>query len=228
VAAVIDDGDLIDTEALHGVGDEMADGINLIGIKAAAADIYEHGGRGFHALLGEEEPILRLHDHDASGAHTLHLDDGAAELALEGAEVICALHEVGETELALVENLEAHTVSARDTLAGKIHAKLVHLIGGHLHGGAAGGDLVRDVLRLEIADDGGGVLVPHAGVEELVIRTLRPKDDPDESARNGERGHHKGDALIEAELLPKGDERVGEIFHRTGRGSRREKAEENL
>ena len=125
-----------------------------------------------------------------------------------------ALHKVGEAKLALVENLEAHAVATRESLAGEIHAELVNLVSRHRHGGAAGGDLVRDILRLEIADDGRGVLLAHARVEELHIRALGPKHHAHEPADHREGGDDERDPLVEAELFPEIEERLGKIFHR--------------
>jgi len=48
--------------------------------------------------------------------------------------------------------------------------------------------LVRDVLRLEIADDRRGVFVAHPGVEELIIGPLRPEHNRDESGCDAEGG----------------------------------------
>ena len=163
-AAVVDDRHLIRQEALHGVGHEVADRVDLINLEPATPDIHKDGSGGFHALFGQQQPVFRLHDHHPRRAHALQLRDGAGKFALHRAQVIRPLHEIGKSELTLVEDFKADALAARQALARKIHPELVNHARGHLHGTASGGDLVRNVLRLQIADDGGGVLVAKARI----------------------------------------------------------------
>ncbi len=169
-AAIVDDGNLVRTEALHGVGYEVADGVDLVGLEAAAAHVDENGSGGLTPCSVRRRRFSGCTIITRAARTPGELADGAGEFALEGAEVIGALDEVAQAELALVEDFEAHALAARDALAGEIHAELVDACRREPNGRAAGGNLVRDVLRLQVADDGGGILVAHARVEQLVSR----------------------------------------------------------
>ncbi len=200
----------------------MADRVDLVGLEAAAAHVDEDGGGGLHAVVGEEQAVFGLDDHHARGADPGELADGAGELALQRAQVVGALDEIAEAELALVEDFKANALPARQALGGEIHAELVDALGRDGHGGAAGGNLVRDVLRLQVADDGGGVLVAEARVEQLVIGPARPEHDGDHAADDGEGGHGQRHALVEAELRPEGQKGGGKFLHERRSGEENE------
>ena len=174
MAAVVDDGDLIGRKTLHRVGDEMSDGVDLIRFETASAHIDEDGRGGLHSLLGEQQPVFGLNNHHPRGADAVQLHDGASKFALHRAKIVGALDKVGKAKLPLVENLEAHAIAARQTFGCEIHAELVDLVGRHLNRRAASADDVRDVLRLEMADDGRGILFAQAGIQQLVVGTARP------------------------------------------------------
>jgi hypothetical protein len=216
---LVDDGDLVRNEALHRVSDEVADGVDGVGVEATGGELDENGGGRLDVLIGQQEAVFRLHDHEAGGADALKLGDGASELALESAAVVGALHEIGEAELALVEDLEADAVAGGNALSGHLHAEAVDLIGGNVDGGAAVGDFVRNVLRLELAHDGGGVFLGETAVEELEIGTSRPHDQRDEADHDDAGGEDDRDALVEAEFLPECEEGLGEVFHLADRRS---------
>ena len=213
MAAVVHHSDLIGGEALDGVGHEVADGVDLVGLEACAAHVDEHRGGRTDALVGEEESVFRLHDHHPRGADALQLGDGAGEFALDGTEVIGALDEVAEAELALVENLKTDAVATGQALAREIHADLVDLVGRDRDRAAARRHLVRDVLRLQVRDDGGGILVAQTRVKQLVIGPARPDHERDHAGGHHECGDDQRDALVQAELLPQGEQGRGEILH---------------
>jgi hypothetical protein len=191
----------------------VTDGVDLVDLKPATADVDEHGGGRLHALIGEEEPILRLYNHHAGGADAVQLRDRAGEFTLHGAQVVGPLHEIGEAKLAFVENLEAHAIAAGQSLAREIHADLVHHVARHLDGGAAGGDLMRNILGLQLADDRCGILLTHARVEQLVVGSLGPEHDARHTAEHGHGCNDQRHALVETELFPEIQEGLGEIFH---------------
>jgi len=216
---VVDDRHLVGLQTLDGVGDEIADGVHGLGFEARTGEFDEDRGGRLDALAGEEEPVLGLDDHDAGRAHALELGDGPAELALEGAQVVRALDEVAQAELALVEDLEADAVAGREALGGQVHPQAVNPVGGHVDRAAAGRHLVRDALGLELADDRGGVPVAEAAVEELVVGPARPEHEGAEAGQHAGGGDHERNALVEAELLPEGEQGLREGFHRgSGRG----------
>ena len=152
VAVVVDDGDLVGHEPLNGVGDEVADRVDLLGLKAALGKLDENGGGRLDGLVSQQQAALGLDDHDAGGLHALQLRDRAGELALEGADEIGALDEIAQAELALVENLKAHAVAGRDALAGEVHAQAVNLIRRNIHGRTPGTDRMGDVFGLQLAE----------------------------------------------------------------------------
>ncbi len=71
VSVVVHHGDLVGLESLDRIGDQMADRVHLIGIEPAAAEVDEDRGGRLDVLVGEEQPVFRLHDHDPRGAHAL-------------------------------------------------------------------------------------------------------------------------------------------------------------
>jgi len=123
------------------------------------------------------------------------------------------LHEIGEAELPLVENLKAHAVAGGHTFRSEVHAQAVDLRGGHVNGAAAVGDFVRDVLRLELRDDLRRVLFGEAAVEELIVGLARPDHQAGQTDGDGQRGDDEGDALVEGELAPETQKGLGEGFH---------------
>jgi len=120
-AAVVDNGDLVRPETLHGVRHEVADGVDLIGIEPATADIDKDRGRGLDALLGSGGgDFFRLRNHDAGGTHALELDNRAAKFALEVRGGNSCVARIGEAKLAFVENFETHALAAGNAFAGEI------------------------------------------------------------------------------------------------------------
>jgi hypothetical protein len=180
----------------------VPDGVDLFGRHAASAQIDEDGGAGLDRLVDEEQAVLGLHDEHARAAHAFELGDCAGELALEGASVVGALDKVGYAEVALVEDLEADALPARQALAGEVHAEAVDLLGGNKDGGAAGLGAIRDVAALEVADNGGGVLLAEAAVEQLVVGTSRPAHKRRQPGDDDHRGDDQRDALVYAEMSP--------------------------
>jgi hypothetical protein len=138
------------------------------GFEPAAAHVDEDGGGGLHALLGEQQAVFRLHDHHAGGADARQLGDRAGELALHGPQVIGALDEIAQAELALVENLKAHAVAARQALAGQSPCGACRR-GRRARTAVPPAETWWGCSGLKIADDGGGILVPQPRIEQLVV-----------------------------------------------------------
>jgi hypothetical protein len=107
----------------------------------------------------------------ASGAHAIELADGAAELALDRAQVIGALHEVGDAEVATVEYLEADRAAGGHAFGREVHAHAVDVLARNVDRGAAAGELVGDRLRVERGDDVARILGIQAAVEQLHVRS---------------------------------------------------------
>ena len=119
-------------------------------------------------------------------------------------QVVGALDEIAQAELAFVENLETDPVPARQALGSELHAQMVDLIGGHIHGAAAGGNLMRNVLGLQLADDGRGVLLSQSTIEQLIVGAAGPEDERDESGDDHRGSQRERNPLGEAELFPEG------------------------
>jgi len=173
---------------------------------------------GFTALVGEEQAVLRLHDHDAGRAHSVQFGDRARKFTLQRPQVVRALHKVAQAELAFVEDLESNAVAAREALGGELHAEAIDLVGGDVDRSAPGGDLVGDVLGFQLADDAGGVLLAQAAVKQLVVGSAGPEDQRGKPGHHDHGGEGEGDALVEAKLFPKGKQRLGEGFHENSGG----------
>ncbi len=157
MTALVDDRDAIRLQTLYGIGDEVADAVNRINFQTRGSELNENGSGGLYVLVGEQKPIFRLHDHHASTANTFELRDGAGQLALKSPSVIGALDEIGKAELALIENFKTHAVAAGQTFGRELHAETINLIGRDVDGAATVHDFIRHVLRLQLADDRGGV-----------------------------------------------------------------------
>ena len=159
--------------------------------------------RGGGLALGvSEQAVLRHDDHDAGGFHLVQLADGAGQFALDGAGVIGALHEIGDAEIGLVENLESHPFAAGNALAGHLHAHLIDLVGGNEDGAAAAADLVGDLGLVQGGDDLGGFALVQFAVEQGEIGAAGPKGHAGQAAEHGQGGQGDADALVEAELFP--------------------------
>ena len=211
VALVVHHGNVVRLQTFHAVGDEEADGIHGGRRQlAVAAHAHEHRGGGLARAVGQQT-IFRHHDHHARAFDLVKLADGAGEFALDGAGVIGALHEIGDAEVGLVKNLEAHAFAARDALAGHLHADLINLVGGHHDGAAAAADLVGDLGFVQGGDDLGGLGFVESAIEQGIINAAGPKGDSAQARENHQRGHHDADALVEAELLPDAEELLPQL-----------------
>ena len=67
-------------------------------------------------VIVQKQPVLGHHDHDPRRLDLIELADGPGQLALDGADVIGALHEIGDAEIRLVKNLKADTVAVGKAL----------------------------------------------------------------------------------------------------------------
>ena len=114
VAEIVHDGDVVGLESFDGIGDQKADGIDGLRLElGVAAHADKHRGGGIFVLV-EQQPVFRQHDHHARRFDFVELADGAGQFALHGADIIGALHEIGDAEIRLVENFKAHAVAAAE------------------------------------------------------------------------------------------------------------------
>ena len=118
--------------------------------------------------------------------------DGARELALERAQVVDVLHEIGGAEhVGLVEDLVAHAAALGQPALGELHAKPRDAILGHQHDGAVVADLIGDALAFQVLDDGGGILGREVGEQRRHLRRRDAQDQEGEKSheRDGDRAH---------------------------------------
>ena len=137
----------------------------------------------------EEQLVLRNDHQHAGGTDSLELGDGAAEFALDGPIVIGPLDEVGNPEVATVEDFEPDAFAGRNPLGSKAHAHLVDLIGRHVDRGAGAAHLAFDAQFLDGGHHRGDVLRTEPPVEELHLGPLGPGHEPDHARKHGHPGH---------------------------------------
>ena len=111
--------------------------------------------------------------------HRLEGLDGAGQLALQRALKIELLYEFRHAQRRILKQFEAHFCSRRQTLAGEAETDFMHLVGRHRHVASLVGQLVRNILRVQLFHHSSGILIGKIGVQQLVIRCLDPQ-------RNGE------------------------------------------
>ncbi len=164
----------------------MADGADLRRFEAAAHPQHDRGRR-LGALAGEQRP-LRQDEVDAGALHPLDAADGAGKLALQGAQLVHALHEGGRGQrVALVEDLVADAAAARHAALGELQADTGHLVLRHEDLGTVIAQLEAHLAALQLLHDGGGVLEGEVREEQRHLRLAHPEDDVDEEADEAER-----------------------------------------
>ena len=110
-AALVDDRDALGLQALDRGGGEVADRPDLPGIEVAHQLQHDGGARGLAVAL--EQAALGQDEVDARRLDPADRPDRAGELALQGAQVVHVLDEVGGRErVALVEDLVADAAPA--------------------------------------------------------------------------------------------------------------------
>ncbi len=103
-------------------------------------------------FLVDEERVFRHRDVDARAGHFGERRDRARQLAFERAPVVHVLEKLRRAERGAVEDLEADAARRRQAVGGHRQAQLVHFLGRDAHGPSAVGQLVGDLLLLELAD----------------------------------------------------------------------------
>ena len=202
VSKIVHDGDAVDRETFDRIGHKEADGVDRARRQlAVAAHAHEDGGGGL-LLIVHEQTVLRHDDHDAGVFDLIDLTDGAGQLALHGPQVIRALHKVGDAEVRLVENLEAHALAAGNALGRHLGAHRIDFVGWHENAAAAATRLVGDLRVVERGHDLGGLGVIKLAVEQRVFGAARPDGEADQARQHHARAEHEADALVKAELFP--------------------------
>ena len=192
VALVVDNCDAGGGEALDGGRDQMLDGADFAGAQFAA-DRDDDGGRwllGFAAeqlALGQDEVNPGRLD---AGERT----DGAGQFAFEGTDIVEVLHEAGGAQRRLlVEDFVADLAALRQARTGQAHARGGDLVARDQDGAAIALQLIGDIERLQLGDDGRGILEAEAGIERRQAGRLGAHDQEGEEAEH-EHGHgrHRG------------------------------------
>ncbi len=190
IALVVDDGDASGIEPLHGGGDQMLDGVDLLAPQHAAR--LDDDGAARVLRLARKELALGDDEMDARRGDTLDGLDGAGELALQRPQLVDVLHEGGGAEgVGLVEDLVADAGGGQ-VVARQLHAQLGDLVGRHGDGAAVALGFVGHVHGVELGGDGGGIARLKAGEQD---RLGRLGDDAghikeERGQRGGHTGHH--------------------------------------
>ena len=167
---------LLACKSLHAVGDQKADGIDggrrATGALPLTRTKTEAVGLRWASVSSRFSGMTIMTRADSTWSK---LADGAGQLALHGAGVIGPLHEIGNAEIGLVENLESHSFAARNALAGHLHAHLINLVGRNHDGAAAAADLVGDLGLVQGGDDFGGLAFVQFAVEQGEFGAAGPK-----------------------------------------------------
>ena len=149
----------------------------------------------------DEQPVFRHDDHHAGGLDEIDLGNGAGKLALECTQIIGALHEVRDSEIGFVKDLEADAFAAGDAFGGELGTHRVDLVARHHDGGAAAAGAIGDLGVVEGAHDAGGFGVIELAVKQDVIEAIGPKGESDETGKDGDGGDDDGDALVQTQLF---------------------------
>ena len=185
-------GDLLGLHVGHRRGDDIADGLDLGTGQLAAGDTHNHrGGRFGRVRL--EQLAARQGDHDPGRVDPAHRQDGAGQLALEGAFLVEVLLKLGLAEHRLiVENFVADRARSHQPLAGNQHARLAHLIATDEDGRAVSLGGVFDPGGVESGRDLGRLLEVEVGVQQGIRSLADAQHDGDQHGRDagGNAQHH--------------------------------------
>jgi hypothetical protein len=161
---------------------------------AAGVQVHHHRGGGL-LLVAQEGGLLGDRQMHAGAGDAGDGRDGARQLAFEGALEVDLLVELGDAELLVLHQLEAHQAALRDALGGHAQAQVVDLVGGHQDRVAVVGELVGHVLLLQAGHHGAAVLFGEVGEQHGVVGLAAPQDHADHQ-RNGEGQRRAGRDLL--------------------------------
>ncbi len=143
-----------------------------------------------------------------------HRLDGAAKLALEGADPRHVLHEGGEAERAhLVVELVTRVARMGQALFGQQHAGLGRLAVADRNGRAIGADVEPDIGVVQRRSDAGDILAVEARVKRLVGRTTKVIAADSNQGENRKTDRRQGAEFSAAELQQIGQQPLG-LVHR--------------
>ena len=180
-AGLVDDRHALGLQAVDGGGDEMADRAHLLRLEHAAHPQHDRGRR-LRPVAREQLP-LRQHQVHARRLHPVERPDGARELAFERAQVIDVLDEArGAERVGAVEDLVADAAALGQAAFRELHAQPRHPVARHHDHGAFVAQLERDVLALQVLDDGAGVLDRQVGEQHRHLRRRHAHDQEGEEA----------------------------------------------
>ena len=134
----------------------------------------------------ENSLALRHHEMDARRADLVDRADGARQLALEGADLVDLLHEVGGAErVGPVEDLVADRAARGDAFGGEGETQPRHLVLRHVDLRTVAAQLVGDALGIHALDDLAAVAGVEAAVEQRHARRREAGDNEDEEGNQG-------------------------------------------
>ena len=107
--------------------------------------------------------------------------DGARQFALEGADLVDLLHEVGGAErVGAIEDLVADRAARRNAFGGQRQAQLRDLVLRHIDLRAVAAQLVGHALGIHALDDLAAVAGVEAAVEQRHAGSGQTRDDESE------------------------------------------------
>ena len=123
--------------------------------------------------------------------HAVERADGARQLTLQRALERHALRLLGGAQSLAIEDLEADATGERRAAGHERQPDVVHAVRGHADRGAAVGELIVDLLLLELGDDARGIRLGEPAEQHRVFGAHRPP-----------REHHGGDEYHRRFLRP--------------------------
>ena len=204
-------------QALDAAGHQVGDPEDLLLVElGGGTQLEHHRGRGLLLVLAEQA-LLGDHDVHPGLVHILDRLDRAGELALQGPAVVDLLHEVGDPDVDLVEDLVTDPIPAGQALAGQGQPGLGDLGGGNQDHRPVLLQLVGDLVRLELHHDVIGVILLEPGVEHLVLGALGPDQQRDHPGHSQQAQAHHRHPLLRSGLVPDiaglGQELLEEFVH---------------
>jgi len=182
---LVDHGDLGGFHIRDAGGHEIHDGLHLALLETPARlHLHEHRGTG-RVLIAYERRLARNGKVYSRAFDGTQVRDRAAELGFQRMLVARVLHELADSEAGVLVHESEATTAFRQALAGELHTRFAHPLGGNFDVVRARLDAIRNLRRIQCLGDLRLVFGRNVGVEQAVARAARPQDD-------GHAGGHRG------------------------------------
>ena len=191
-AMVVDHGDILGTQSFHARRHKMDNALHLALVQIASGLQTRHHRRGHcRSVLAQENRLLGERDLDPRCFDRLDLLDTSRELTLHRALVVHLLDEIGDPEVALVEDLEANAIARGKPLGSEPDTRLVNHRSRHVNRGASFFEAMSDVLGGQAVDDRSHRALVESAEEQPVLRVRGPVAHPEEEGERTQSGHRK-------------------------------------